>query len=119
MLVLPLGRGLPLNAMTFMACLGQTRIADSITGISQAASNPREDRQEGLVADALSRSLNVVIRCVESNLLTAIQIAFFVPTNTTSFLPLVTAVYSRFRCSIMRSEEHTSELQSRQYLVCR
>src|SRR3712207_9019987 len=26
---------------------------------------------------------------------------------------------ARIKCALMRSEEHTSELQSRQYLVCR
>src|SRR3712207_7434297 len=28
-------------------------------------------------------------------------------------------VHSKMSCPILRSEEHTSELQSRQYLVCR
>src|SRR3712207_8551774 len=32
---------------------------------------------------------------------------------------VASAVAARVTCSVSRSEEHTSELQSRQYLVCR
>src|SRR5437762_6160779 len=35
--------------------------------------------------------------------------------NDRDFRPVAT----RFRCSVVRSEEHTSELQSPMYLVCR
>src|SRR5258707_8550753 len=36
-----------------------------------------------------------------------------------SFAPRSMTVKTSFRSSPLRSEEHTSELQSRQYLVCR
>src|SRR5947209_12598379 len=38
--------------------------------------------------------------------------------NATGFAPEVPGGYGP-RCAVARSEEHTSELQSRQYLVCR
>src|SRR3712207_8913514 len=41
------------------------------------------------------------------------------PARTVALLELVDEVISRYGIPTQRSEEHTSELQSRQYLVCR
>jgi len=47
-----------------------------------------------------SHSFNFDHRRRPETLRTAMATAFFCPTSTTSFLPRVTPVYSRFRCSM-------------------
>src|SRR5262249_11996221 len=47
-----------------------------------------------------SHSFNFDHRRRPETLPTAMATAFFWPTSTTSFLPRVTPVYSRFRCSM-------------------
>src|SRR3712207_8447327 len=48
-----------------------------------------------------------------------IEAARFFELPATSALPRGAADYQKYTITVARSEEHTSELQSRQYLVCR
>src|SRR3712207_8646395 len=69
----------------------------------------------GKSSTALSDLTSPFANCAFASFL-VIPILFISTSETTS---LATSDPSSYRRGILRSEEHTSELQSRQYLVCR
>src|SRR3712207_8834199 len=70
--------------------------------------------------DALPISVEPFVPAAGSSGSPSAELCSTVPENATSLLPAISSsTASGVRSGTSRSEEHTSELQSRQYLVCR